>query len=681
MLDLDRSLSIAGVSLFRDHLDEATFHYLPGQPRLASAGDLSLLLYRGTQNGGLLSLQVDLDHPKGLIDRIAAELGNRAGRAVSLVPVLFHAGRVQLLLPGVSEGLTPARVVGTATPSLLGHQRAMFNIVMPEALAVLVRNALEPGQPSFLAAAYELTFSGLERSRDVVVEVDYHRVHEALAARGAVGSLWLRADAAAAVERLIMDQHVRIEDVSREVRDAEASAARAAELHALVKELVEQVFFEREHVATAADAGGVAGPLAIGLRLRALRSDEAQTLRYDRRETGLRDRTIAPQGQLVIPEEALGERIREVEASLFFSEPRPFTVYTSGDWTGAARAVVDVRQGEREVSLSLSADAPQDSLLLPPGARQLRVQVFAADEEDLLAAPASDTAPAWRDFDGWNFALDPQRELGRRTVAIELVAIDPALTEAVVTLRAEEATCVLRLDAAQPRQRQAVRAPGALSLQASLRLEPPGGLAETVVIEEEVGPSQALVLIRPPADRIRCVTAALADPLRRFEAVIVELARMDGSARRALRLSADAPQASWSYVRDDDDGGFQWRERKLLRGGLVEEGAWQPSTAQLLVAGDPQVRLLGVDVLLLGDADHLGGTLLVEPLAPPEGVAARVERLLDAGQNRALVSVASADGGGVRVEAELFTAGGDSIRFGPLETHDSIAVLSPAAPP
>jgi hypothetical protein len=609
---------------------------------------------------------------------------------VNLVPVTFHAGQVRLLLPHQAEpshdadsaGLTPGRVLGSATPALMGSQRAIFNVVMADDMAILVRRALEPGQPSFLAAAYELEFSGLGRSRDVIVELDHQRVHEALAARAAVGTLWLRADASVALERLIQDQHIRIQDVSRQVLDAAAAAARAMELQALVEELIRDVFWQREPIAlSSGDASSVRGEVAIGLRLRALRRQEEQTLRYDLRETSVRYRTIAPQGQLVIPADVpLDERIREVEASLFFSEPRLFSVYTSGEWTGAERAVVDLRQGDSEVSLSVSAEEPRASLQLPPGPRQLRVQMFAADEEDVLRAAATDPPTDWRDFDGWNFALDPQREIGRRTVEIALAAIDPAIVRAEVTVAVDGASLGMRLDAAQPRWRLAVRGFGALSVRATLTVVPPDGNAETVVVEQTVKPWHALVVIRPPAELIRTVTAALADPLRRFEAVIVELSRVDGSGRRALRLSAETPQLSWSYVPRDGDAGHKWRERKLLRGGLVEEGDWQMSSAQLLLAGDPHLRLEAVEVVLLTDSDHLGGTLVVEPLTPPEGVDGRAERLLDPGQTRAIVSVPSSDDGGVRVQAELFTADGGSIHFGPLETGDSIAVLSPMAP-
>jgi hypothetical protein len=109
MLLLDQPIEAAGLTLYRDHADPATFHVMPGPPRAVAGegGGIELIRYRGTagaagESGGLLRLAVDLAPAAEAKEAARAELAARFGVESNLVPVVFDRGGVRLVALGVA---------------------------------------------------------------------------------------------------------------------------------------------------------------------------------------------------------------------------------------------------------------------------------------------------------------------------------------------------------------------------------------------------------------------------------------------------------------------------------------------------------------------------------------------------------------------------------------------------
>lgn len=684
MIDLDRPLQLFGLSLYADHLDPRTFHVLPGPPRLADAGErLSLIRFRGERSGGFLTLEVDARPDPAALERARAELSRRRSADVSLVPVLFDAGTSRLVVPGEGpEGLLTSQVLGSTTPSLLGDLRASFSLSLTPEGTTLVRQGLEPGGATILGCAWELSFRGLERSRHLAIEVDYHRAWELLSAQAALGTLWLVADARAAVERLRQEGHVRVLDESTAAGSAEDSARRQAEVRTILEETLKPLFWQPD-VAPPGAGEGPSRPVRAGLRLRALVQEEQHTLTYDRRETGVRERTVAPQGSLVVPEGFdLGTRTREVEEDLFFAEPRPLRVFAPGGdrWQGVERVLVDVRWEGEETTLELSPERLEAELLVRPGPAEVRVRLVEAEDADVLDSGESRAEPAWQPLTRLNLDLDPAQAAGRRTLEVALGVLDAqVLAAAVVELRAGAGVRTVRLDAERPVERVVVRGTVEVELRARFEAGPALDAGVELEVARRVPLSERLALVQPPEASVLTVTAALVDPLGRHVSVGVEIERADGRGRRELRLTREAPQASWSTLVEAGEGGFRYRTRAVLGGAVVRESAWREGEGTLVLAGDTELRVRALEVALVGVEGHMGGALRAEAVEPAEEAPHAVEIFLEPGQERVSLVVAIQPGGAgeVRISAEVFDEAGEVVALGPVETAHDVVVLGP----
>lgn len=198
---------IENVVIFRDHAVPTLFHYLAGPPRLTrdAEGNPSLLLLkyrhaldaattlsvreREQLGGAFLLLGVDCGIPEDTKQEITRELQARlpAGTGpISLVPVLYTAGTVKVLaLDAEADAATesPSRfvrkVLGTATPSLMQDQRAIFSLALTSDAATLLEAAYEQDL-SPIGVMYELEFSGLRPALAVRVRADLARIYESL---------------------------------------------------------------------------------------------------------------------------------------------------------------------------------------------------------------------------------------------------------------------------------------------------------------------------------------------------------------------------------------------------------------------------------------------------------------------------------------------------------------------
>jgi hypothetical protein len=202
---------IEGVIVFRDHASPTTFHYLAGPPRLSKTpqGDPNLLLLkyrhaldaaavaprlREQLGGGFLLFGVDCGIPEPTKNSIRQKLASMAPDdvdidQVSLVPVLYTRGKVHVLALDKQQGSVDEAqaaspeasrfvrgILGTATPSLLQEQQAIFSLSLtPDAVTLLEEAYQQDLSP--IGVMYELEFAGLRPALAVKAHVDMRRLY------------------------------------------------------------------------------------------------------------------------------------------------------------------------------------------------------------------------------------------------------------------------------------------------------------------------------------------------------------------------------------------------------------------------------------------------------------------------------------------------------------------------
>src|SRR5262245_13911938 len=202
---------IEGIVVFRDHISLTTFHYLAGPPHLTRSSDgkpnLLLLKYRTALDamgdaskrtreqlgGAFLLFGVDCGVSQETKNAITSQLQSRlppdAG-PVNLVPVLYTKGKVSVIAldkqkavatspeeQGGEQSKLVRGILGTATPSVLQDQRAIFSISLTPDAATLIEEAYQ-AELSPIGVMYELDFAGLRPALAVRAKVDQHKVYE-----------------------------------------------------------------------------------------------------------------------------------------------------------------------------------------------------------------------------------------------------------------------------------------------------------------------------------------------------------------------------------------------------------------------------------------------------------------------------------------------------------------------
>ena len=201
------------VIIFRDYASPTTFHYLTGPPRLTRSDDgnpnLLLLKYknaidamttgagptRDQLGGAFLMFGVDCGLSQSTKDSITSKLQAFLppdSGEISLVPVLFTKGKVSVIALDQQSATVTAEdaqnaqksqfirgILGSATPSLLQDQRAIFSISLTPDAATLIEQAYD-SDLSPIGVMYELEFAGLRPALSVKAEVDMKRVYESL---------------------------------------------------------------------------------------------------------------------------------------------------------------------------------------------------------------------------------------------------------------------------------------------------------------------------------------------------------------------------------------------------------------------------------------------------------------------------------------------------------------------
>jgi len=204
---------IENVIVFRDYSSPTTFHYLAGPPHLTKNEDgnpnLLLLRYktaidamttgavptRDQLGGAFLMFGVDCGIPEATKNAIKNKLQSVAPKdsgEISLVPVLYTKGKVSVIaldqqtaIAGATDDTKKSEskfvrgILGSATPSLLQDQRAIFSISLTPDAATLIEQAYK-SDLSPIGVMYELEFAGLRPAIAIKAHVDMSRVYESL---------------------------------------------------------------------------------------------------------------------------------------------------------------------------------------------------------------------------------------------------------------------------------------------------------------------------------------------------------------------------------------------------------------------------------------------------------------------------------------------------------------------
>jgi hypothetical protein len=695
MLLADSGFEERGVTLYRDHLAAATFYYLPGTPRLAAdAPPARLLRYRGARSGGLLTFTVELGFAPGVLDSVHMALAARTGGVVNLVAAPMATGTVRLSALGVSVPPAGAsepsprqalveRVIGSERPSLMGAQRASFSIALDAEGASLAAAALSGGALP-LVVGYDLQVAALRPARAVKATVKYKMAYDYLRARVAAGRLMFHADLDAEREALRREGLITLEDVELTVDDAAARAARVEAERATVAQLVQALFFRPAATPAAVVAEGAPLPAGVATAwaqvdsaraafvMRALDQSEDDELHYDFTEAQPTLLSCAPQAALRLPP---GDDAHAAIVDVTIAGDEPVVVELFGladaDWTGVGAIVVDVRSGDTVRSATLTTDHRAETLTLPPGAAELRIQPAFVAEPEAIGRPRPST-PAFAPLDRTHVLIDPMAIAGRRLLDVHLGVLDPELvTGARVRLTAGELTRDLELDAGHAVAHVPVWGAATVAIHAELALASGG----QVVVDKSVGASETLALLNQPAGLFETIVFMLQDPLERFDAALIELAFGEGRPTRALRLDRATPSVSVSRPRAGSGGPFRYRVKLIASAGQIVEEGFRDGAGPLVLVGDVEARIDVIDVVILDAVE--AASVRLTALAPPPGVPGVVEQLFETGQSRERFSLPSARSAalGYRVDA-IFYIDGDERPLTIVEAHDEVLLLS-----
>lgn len=666
MLALDDPMSVQGVSLFRDHAMPHRFYYLPGPPRLASVDGrrrLKLVRYRGARSGGLLQLEVDLAWPEDTLRAVSATLQAQAGSAVELLPAIFDEGTARVTALGVAASAAPPttpasasapapapvlveRVIGSTTPSLLGRQGAIFSLALDADATQLVHAALG-GSDLPLLVCYELHFVGLRPARGLRARVHYQMAFDYLRTRLAGSTLCFRIDLDREVEALWRQGHIEVEDVDYQGADPETLARRRAEVLTTLRELIETLFFRPTSSPYALGPAGWmqsadlyaawqrGGGSQTALLLRGLEQQEQQVLTFDLCEATVARVCIAPQVSLRCSGTlSLADVVTDVTVAE--NGGIPIEVRAScpsdADWHGVSQVVIDVRSGTDVHTMVLSADARDQSVLLPDpngAAIEHRIRALLLDQTPCAVTPpgSSQAQPPWLPLSCLHIPIQPSRLSGLRPLDLSLGYIDAtAVRAAQVKLQWADQVQDCLLTPNQPAARlQLCKGIPARLLVDLFLLD-----GNKLQLEQSIAPTQTSAVINQPAYVFQLVTVRCHDPLSRYQSIVVELqSDAAGNSPRVVQVSQRCPEAQWSQrVGTGRAASYRYQVRRIGKDARVTQEDWKVSRSALLVVGDVDVRVEAIEGVLLGIAGQLAVNLRVTSLSPPIDVPATVERLL-----------------------------------------------------
>jgi hypothetical protein len=419
MISLDPPFgTVAGVPVLRDHADRGLLYVLPDAPTLsveAARPELSLVQFLGGGSGaevlagGVLTLTLRLGVDPQTLERVraeaAAEVPDRAGADVRVVPAAFDSGSVELTVLGESSGTTPVpepdpeRAGTPAAPALPGPfriqfrgsgrlglgttSRASFQLLLDANAAEVIERGLD--QPELpVMVAFTMAFAGLRRSFEVDVKADWSRVYHQLQQRLNANVWYVAADAEVEVRKALEESDVVISTTVLGTGEEDRAAAERTR-----KQLVDWVL--EQMCQPAADPDAVARGVGqvvdqaiwsltrslvpgVAYRLRALDETRLRSLDVRARESVAERREVVFQG-------TLGRALRQLRTRPDGSPDPNWPAVRAGmvsklDLSGFPRLNVSVdvenrfaSDGVRRVEVTLARPGPA-------GRRDLRTLAF-----------------------------------------------------------------------------------------------------------------------------------------------------------------------------------------------------------------------------------------------------------------------------------------------------------------
>lgn len=638
MLDSGRApLLIAGLTVFFDHADEARRYVLAGMPRLVAnpAPQLSLLLFRGADTGGLLQFEAMLAPTAAQLQAVTRELTS-AGGPVTLARPDWRSGTVQLAGWLQTTELAP-KLLAMGAPSLVGDPHAIVAARLDAAGAALADASLR-GNALPTVLIFELETLGLAGPLGVEVEADLQAIHDRLTAEGALTTPYGRARIAKTWESAARDNLIRTRVVDE---SGEIESQRGEALRRVGEDLLARMFSplppgERPR---RLDDGTVAA-VELSFRLTMRREETATTARWDfreRRAMAIRHHAAASLIDLLGSSPAsshiafadLGDIARDIVVRV---EPELRKL-------GLAAVETDVREPGGTRTVVLTDAEPEVRLGTTQGGRPIEYRVRTRFDPAVTAA--ADRESPWIDSAGSLVVVSARRLFPPRAFTVvtgraELDWLDHV--EVLVEIPGEPPRTLV-LSSERPSADAFLPGAGQDDLTVTARWrgrrnepsrsDPPRKVRdELLVIDSPFGDSINVLVVPLPVAGVTTIVVELRSRQDGFEhtRTVTWEAPDHAPARVGLRRLAGGPRT------------YEHRIQLIRDDGTVEQKPWLATGETTLVVGSERgLAVRTAEVVLLGGGPAGRGSLAVE-LVLQAGTAHTID-VLDGDRDKAVLAV------------------------------------------
>lgn len=653
--------------LFPDFSDPLAFYYLPNFPHVAKNPDgspaIRLIVFREDLSAlpdgadeavGFLSLDVDLSWEADDIERAARRIQTEDGltQTPRLSPIFFRNGSAKLLLldavtpdpdsptrpgdrPGTSDFVQ--EILGAASPSLYGDNRAIFQARLTKKGATVLSAALDGFTP--IGVVYSLTFAGLQPAFNVKARVDWDKASHHFSERYGADFMFVEVDIQNSIDELVEAKVIQI-DVTVEGIGEEAMDSLRNEAMQQIRTLVFEKFFEasfkRETAAgdsiidNIVDGATELGTLGLGYSYSRKEVDvsELRTLDLDWSARKATERKIYPQAHMhailrdgAVTREQLVTVVDGGDDAIW--KTLGFQVMAAAAWKadGIAGVSVDIEYDDADSGQargwSTFLDATKTSaqhrewMDRTSGSRfRYKYEVVFSDEGVRGPRPKVDSG-GWREHEGTVLVIHP-REL-YDSVELEVGAIPgfpferwPAV-QAVLRYVTEDGSFehyddgVLKKEA--PSFSTRVRVDAGVPARREIRLRYIGAAGERVELDWMPMPQGQWVVEDPHSDQLE-VRAIVAGDRRNIANLMVDLeyTDRDNGIHHSGNLAFDPeninkPQLWKVALADPTKRRYRYRMTLVTTAGDFLQTGWIGTDAPTLPVGEVYVRRLTVEIV------------------------------------------------------------------------------------